>query len=333
MSKRGNKSVLSTVILVLAILMALGIAFIAVCYFAFSSDPDVTVGKVEAPVSEEAEIEDISDSDTEENNKSEETKDTAKQGKSIQDEIAEVEAKVKENSSSWDSENATQDDMNNSAAETANLWDAELNSLWSRLTEEVDASKKDELTKEQKAWIAEKDANTQVAGLYAHGGSMSAMLEAEEIAAMTRERVYVLAGYLAEARGESFSVPSDVQKELDSNKSLDQTFEELSGEWIFDESRGAAIGVQKTSECEYGVPGSKWTVWITGGDVLSDLDLYGYSGMTGTVVLKKDNPDGSLFYEITTSEGGDKELILSCEPSFEELVQSLNEPIFAKKVK
>ncbi|MCR4999394.1 MAG: hypothetical protein K6A05_06085 [Lachnospiraceae bacterium] len=42
----------------------------------------------------------------------------------------------------------------------------------------------------------------------------------------------------------------------------------------------AQIGIEPTDECEYGVLDSNWTVWVTGGDLLSDLDVIDYTSST-----------------------------------------------------
>ena len=322
MSRRGKKSAASTLAVVLGVLIFLGIAVVGGAYFLFSTQDETTVGKVEDAFTEDVDDSDVSDSDS---NKKEDKDNTPKAGKSIQDEVAEIEAKAKEHDDSFNSENASQTDMNNFEVDAFNIWDNELNSLWDRLTEEVDASKKDELVKEQKAWNAEKEANSKVAGLYALGGTMQAMLEAGEMEEMTHERVYVLAGYLAEARGESFSVPAEVQKIFDNRKTLDQTFEALSGEWMFDEKRGAVIGVQRSSECEYGIPDSNWTVWITGGDIMSDLEVYGYCGSSETIVFKK----GSEYYKLEKAFDDENTLILSYVSSLDE---ECTDPIYGTKV-
>ena len=322
MSRRGKKSAASTLAVVLGVLIFLGIAVVGGAYFLFSTQGETTVGKVEDAFTEDVDDSDVSDSDS---NKKEDKDNTPKAGKSIQDEVAEIEAKAKEHDDSFNSENASQTDMNNFEVDAFNIWDNELNSLWDRLTEEVDASKKDELVKEQKAWNAEKEANSKVAGLYALGGTMQAMLEAGEMEEMTHERVYVLAGYLAEARGESFSVPAEVQKIFDNRKTLDQTFEALSGEWMFDENRGAVIGVQRSSECEYGIPDSNWTVWITGGDIMSDLEVYGYCGSSETIVFKK----GSEYYKLEKAFDDENTLILSYVSSLDE---ECTDPIYGTKV-
>ena len=96
---------------------------------------------------------------------------------------------------------------------------------------------------------------------------------------MTHKRVYELAALLASARSEEFQIPNDVKKVLDEeNPTLNQVFEKFQGQWIFDKDRDAVIGVEPASyDPEMAPKGSSWYVWETGGDVISDLDVYGYS--------------------------------------------------------
>ena len=57
------------------------------------------------------------------------------------------------------------------------------------------------------------------------------------------------------------------------------------------------MGIERSETCAYGVEGSNWTVWVTGGDLISDLDVYGY---TGNSILFKVTKDGyDAFYELS----------------------------------
>lgn len=335
--KRKNEANgLSSIIAIIIAIFTVIIVFVIGAFVIFMSKTKTETGKVEDINAEQETI--VSTDETADTNTSNEQKEDAASdntgdkkadatsGKSIQDELAEVEAKAKEHSDNWDSSNARQQEMNIFAGECFKIWDDELNSLWNRLTEEVDASTKDKLVKEQKAWISEKEKNSTVAGFYAKGGSMQPMLETTEAEAITHARVYTVAGYLADARGESFSVPADVQKVFDNMKTLDDVFTDLQGEWMFDESRGAVIGVQKSAECDYGVPDTKWTVWITGGDLLSDLDVYGYCGSTDTIVFEKSGG----YYELKKAFDDENTVVLSFTNTLEEICE---DPIYADRVK
>lgn len=216
---------------------------------------------------------------------------------SIQDEIARVEVKSCEyENADWGS--MGQQEMNQLTAQWYQLWDDELNSLWSRLSAELDAETKAKLLDEQRAWIKRKEENVRAAGVAAWGGSLQPQLENSTAQEMTRARAYILAGYLADVRNESFTISPEIQASIDrADPSLDDVFEKFEGQWIFDEARGACVGIERTETCTLGVEGSKWTVWVTGGDVISDLDVYGYTG--NNIIFKVAHDGYDAFYELS----------------------------------
>lgn len=216
---------------------------------------------------------------------------------SIQDEIAKVEAKSCEyENADWSS--MGQQEMNQLTAQWYQLWDEELNSLWGRLSDELDAETKAEILDEQRAWIKRKEANVIGAGASAFGGSLQPQLENSVAEEMTRARAYILAGYLADVRNETFTIPPEIQESIEQSEiSLDDVFEKFEGQWIFDERRGACVGVERTETCAYGVDGSNWTVWVTGGDIISDLDVYGYT--ENSIVFKITHDGYDAFYELS----------------------------------
>ena len=227
---------------------------------------------------------------------------------SIQEEIARVEEQSREHCD-IDSSNMGQQEMNYHSAQWYKLWDDELNSLWSRLSDELDAETKARVLEEQRAWIKRKEGNATAAGVQALGGSLQPLLESETAAEMTRARVYVLAGYLAEVRNEAFTISPEIQESLDAAEpNLDDVFAQFEGQWIFDERRGACVGVERTENCAYAVEGSNWTIWVTGGDLFSDLDVYGYTERnilfklsSGTYYNLSFGMDGELFLEYMPS--------------------------------
>jgi len=133
---------------------------------------------------------------------------------SIQDEIARIEEQSREHND-IDSSNMSQMEMNIHSGEWYQLWDEELNSLWSRLSDELDPETKAKVLEEQRAWIKRKEENVKAAGAEALGGSLQPLLESDMAARMTRARVYVLAGYLAEVRNEEFIISPEIQESLD----------------------------------------------------------------------------------------------------------------------
>jgi len=222
---------------------------------------------------------------------------------SIQAEIERVEERSREHCN-IDTSTMGQQQMNRHSAEWYMLWDEELNSLWSRLSDELDAETKAKVLEEQRAWIKRKEGNATAAGMQALGGTLQPLLESETAAAMTRARVYVLASYLAEVKNESFTISTEIQESLDAAEpNLDDVFTQFEGQWIFDESRGACVGIERTEDCAYGVEGSNWTVWVTGGDIFSDLDVYGYTEYN--ILFKITNGDADAYYELSAGmEGG-----------------------------
>lgn len=229
---------------------------------------------------------------------------------SIQNEIAAVEEASRKHCD-IDSSNMGQQQMNQHSAEWYIMWDNELNSLWSRLSAELDAETKAKVLEEQRAWIKRKEGNAKAAGIEALFGSLQPLLESETAAEMTRARVYVLAGYLAEVRGEEFTISAEIQESLDkAEPNMEDVFAQFEGKWIFNESRGAGVGVERTKDCAYAVEGSNWTVWVTGGDLFSDLDVYGYTERN--ILFKL--PQGT-YYEL--SFGIEGELILTYMPALE----------------
>ena len=216
---------------------------------------------------------------------------------SIQDELAKVEVMSCEyENADWGS--MGQQEMNQLTAQWYQLWDDELNSLWRRLSEELDGETKAKVLDEQRAWIKRKEENIRGAGAAAFGGSLQPQLENSTAEEMTRARAYILAGYLADVRNEPFTIPPAIQESIDlADPGLNDVFEKFEGQWIFDEDRGACVGVERTETCAYGVEGSNWTVWVTDGDLISGLDVYGYTGNSILFKVVKDGYDA--FYELS----------------------------------
>ena len=61
--------------------------------------------------------------------------------------------------------------------------------------------------------------------------------------------------------------------------------------------RNATSGVRSTT---YYIPTSLRKVTVTGGDILSDLDVYGYT--RNNIIFKVSHPDHDAFYEISTNK-------------------------------
>lgn len=95
-------------------------------------------------------------------------------------------------------EAVTQPEMNATAEEMYRLWDDTLNAVWGLLETNLDEADMEVLRKEEREWIASKDAEVQAAGLENGGGSMQPLLEAMRAAELTKARVYELAKYAEE---------------------------------------------------------------------------------------------------------------------------------------
>jgi uncharacterized protein YecT (DUF1311 family) len=135
--------------------------------------------------------------------------------KSIQEEMEQAESLSWEYYENVDQSAMGQQEINQLTAQWYQFWEDEMNFLWDRLSEEVDEETKAELQEEQQAWLQQKDEQVENAGSAFSGGSLQAQLENMTAEEMTRARAYVLAGYLAEVRGESFTISPDVQESLD----------------------------------------------------------------------------------------------------------------------
>ena len=200
-----------------------------------------------------------------------------------------------------------QQDMNYQTGEWYKFWDDELNILWKRIVEEIDPEKKDDLVAEQKAWIKRKEAAIKAAGQEAEGGTLQPQLENGTAMRYTRKKAYQLAEILADIRGENFKIPASVAEDIqDVDVSLDEVFQKFEGQWITYPESGACIGVQRSSECDYGVEGSNWTVWETRGDTLSDLDVIDFTDTS--ITFKKPYGSFDAYYQLRFNIAGKVEM-------------------------
>lgn len=92
----------------------------------------------------------------------------------------------------YNDEMLTQTEMNQKAAEIYELWDTTLNELWKVLRQVKDETFMEQLTQEQRQWIARKEEAAAQAGGEYEGGTASGMSYGLQAAQMTRERVYEL---------------------------------------------------------------------------------------------------------------------------------------------
>lgn len=97
-----------------------------------------------------------------------------------------------------------QSEMTQASGERYKLWDGRLNELWGRLGSVLSAEEMDELTREEREWIALKDARAKEAAAFYEGGTLYSMTMTQEGAKLTRLRVYELADYLGKKTGRAW---------------------------------------------------------------------------------------------------------------------------------
>lgn len=96
----------------------------------------------------------------------------------------------------------SQGDMNMLSMEIYTLWDDELNLIWGRLQDVLSKEEMEKLTEEELEWIAYKESEADAIVEYWDGGSITPLMVNDRMAALTRVRVYELAGYLGEKIGQ-----------------------------------------------------------------------------------------------------------------------------------
>ncbi len=196
----------------------------------------------------------------------------------VKEEMEAVEQKSLEfENGNWD---IAQQEMNAKESQWFALWDEELNSLWERLDNHLSGDKKDEVTKDQLAWIERKEKNVIAAGYEAYGGTMQPLLESSKAMEMTRARAYALAELLAEALGEDYTMPAEIKESLpEVDVELDSVFEFFRGSYTPSEDMFVKVNALEESpfspdEFE---TGTKWVMWYTHSDVLTEADVYAYT--------------------------------------------------------
>lgn len=93
----------------------------------------------------------------------------------------------------------SQGDMTENARNRFRLWDSALNEEWQILMNLLPEDEKESLRAEEWAWISSKEQAVEAAGAGAEGGSLQPMLEYDEAAELTKERVYQLKETLCES--------------------------------------------------------------------------------------------------------------------------------------
>lgn len=98
----------------------------------------------------------------------------------------------------YEDETLKQSDMNDLSYDIYVLWDDLLNDMWKVIKENLDEESMDELLKEQREWIDEKEKAVKEAGNEYAGGSMAPLVSNQKAAELTKERVYELVPYLSD---------------------------------------------------------------------------------------------------------------------------------------
>ncbi len=110
--------------------------------------------------------------------------------------LADTEKKAAALEDKIQNETLTQSEYNDASAELYKLWDDQLNVTWKQLKKTLSDTEMSALTKEEKAWIKEKEEMMKKAVEGFEGGSMEPMLRDTEGAELTKARVYELIEYL-----------------------------------------------------------------------------------------------------------------------------------------
>ena len=98
----------------------------------------------------------------------------------------------------YEDETLKQSEMNDLSYDIYVLWDDLLNDMWKAIKESLDEESMNELLKEQREWIDEKESAVKEAGDEYAGGSMAPLASNQKAAEMTKERVYELVPYLSD---------------------------------------------------------------------------------------------------------------------------------------
>lgn len=221
-------------------------------------------------------------------------------GKTVHEIVGGIEAQAAEMNAAA-SALITQTEMNTHAGNVLQLWEDVRADLYEYLLEELSPEKCEQLTNDEQQWEQRRDACKAAAGLPALGGSMQPLLESCTASDLTRARVYALAQQLAAVRGEEFAISERIAAELtEADPDLDTVFSAFAGQWVFDQARGAVIGVAPAAESGMILEETdcSWVLWVTGGDVLTDREVYGYTPTS--IVFHK----GNAWYELRQEYSG-----------------------------
>jgi len=186
----------------------------------------------------------------------------------------------------------TQMEMNMVASYGTEVWDAELNGLWKRMSNELDATTKEKVLKEQREWNEIKEKAAKGMTTMYEGGSIQPMIYAQELANINKNRCYVLASIYAKKLGQSVKIPA--RKEYGAyidNQGTGDVYSEL---YIYEgQESGSAfadIGIYKLTTFH--------------GDVTKTSDGYDFEDQEGRVKGKITYSNEGASFEVTESAAG-----------------------------
>ncbi len=110
----------------------------------------------------------------------------------LENHITSVELWAAELENSVNNDALTQTEYNEKSQELYEMWDSALNAVWDVLKQTQDAETMNDLTVEEREWIALKEQTVAEAGAEYEGGSMQQMIMNLKAAEMTKARVYEL---------------------------------------------------------------------------------------------------------------------------------------------
>ena len=175
---------------------------------------------------------------------------------------------------------------------TYKVWDTELNSLWSRMSDELDADVKESILEQQRNWISLKEKVVEESISDYKEGSMYPMLYNEQMADVTRTRVYQLADAFAKEKGEDFTLPKrDICGTYIDSEGTDSVYSSLSIRQGMENDLEAVISIYREGEAEGTIEKDGDTLVFRCEDYGMEANItYGWDGAVMEVTKADDGP-------------------------------------------
>ncbi|MCR4675492.1 MAG: DUF1311 domain-containing protein [Lachnospiraceae bacterium] len=203
----------------------------------------------------------------------------------VQDEMSQVETLVEKYDALTDAD-ISQIAMNQASQWPATVWDTELNSLWTRMSESLDDTTKESVETGLTQWKAMKeDAIVCAIGSEKDGGSIYGMSYQQQLADMTRRKVYSLANIYATSKGEEFTMPeASVYAIYVNTEDTSEIYDSLAITESYEGSAVANISLYRTTTLTGSVTenGDGLSFVSEEGDVEGTI-TYGWEGATLTI--------------------------------------------------